>query len=312
MNLIYQNFRYVLPTMGVRFPEMLSKLVSISVFDAMLCCIFAKLNKLFRSEKSGVRSVYCTRGQVLIWHSSSEFLFCPKCCTPNTSEISRAVACISPDWCNAAIFNSNGLLSQNLWHYLNQGRTSNVMLMRAARWMAYLHLSKLNVGKANILCSNPNCSGSRRDKVALRTTCIKDVKFKSIKIRTACQHVRKFYCNKNLNWAAHNLRLGCELDIAGVAYITFPLIVGKSEGQSLTRLKQDLKSGKYLQWSQQTSRNLDWNKSKSSGGQHSHCFLLSLTSYPAPKSLGTFLWKCCEHCKKFWACPEYFNSCKNS
>jgi len=33
---------------------------------------------------------------------------------------------------------------------------------------------------------NPNCNGNRRDKVALKTTCIKNVKFKIIKIRTGC------------------------------------------------------------------------------------------------------------------------------
>jgi len=35
--------------------------------------------------------------------------------------------------------------------------------------------------------SNPNCNGNRRVKVALRTTCVKNVKFTIIKIRTGCQ-----------------------------------------------------------------------------------------------------------------------------
>jgi len=52
--------------------------------------------------------------------------------------------------------------------------------------------------------------------VALRTTYIKNVKFKVIKIRKGCQHVGYFYYSKNLNWAAQNLRLGCGLDIAGL------------------------------------------------------------------------------------------------
>jgi len=34
--------------------------------------------------------------------------------------------------------------------------------------------------------SNPNCNGNRRDKVSLKTPCIKNVKFKIIKIRTGC------------------------------------------------------------------------------------------------------------------------------
>jgi len=47
-----------------------------------------------------------------------------------------------------------------------------------------------------------------RDKVALRTTCIKNVKFKIIKIRTSCQYIGYFYYSENLNWATQNLRLG--------------------------------------------------------------------------------------------------------
>jgi len=39
--------------------------------------------------------------------------------------------------------------------------------------MAYFHLSKLNLGKAN---------GNRRDKVTMRTTCNQYAKFKIIKI----------------------------------------------------------------------------------------------------------------------------------
>jgi len=36
---------------------------------------------------------------------------------------------------------------------------------------------------------NPNCCGNRRDKVALRTTCIKNVKFKIIKIKTDYEYL---------------------------------------------------------------------------------------------------------------------------
>jgi len=45
---------------------------------------------------------------------------------------------------NSAMSNPNGLLSQKLCHYLNQGRTLNDILMRAAHGMAYFDLSKLN------------------------------------------------------------------------------------------------------------------------------------------------------------------------
>jgi len=37
-----------------------------------------------------------------------------------------------------------------------------------------------------------NCNGNRRNKVSLRTTCIKNVKFKIIKVRTGCQYVGCF------------------------------------------------------------------------------------------------------------------------
>jgi len=64
--------------------------------------------------------------------------------------------------------------------------------------------------------SNPHRNGDRRDKVALRTTCIKRAKSKSIKIRTGCQYVGYFCYSDNLNWTAQNLRLGRGLDIAAI------------------------------------------------------------------------------------------------
>jgi len=45
----------------------------------------------------------------------------------------------------------------------------------------------------------------RRDKVALRTTCIRNVKFKIFKTRTGCQCVRYLYYCKNINWAAKKI-----------------------------------------------------------------------------------------------------------
>ena len=44
-----------------------------------------------------------------------------------------------------AMSNPNGLLGQKSCRYLNQGRTLNNILMRAAQWMAYFELSKLNL-----------------------------------------------------------------------------------------------------------------------------------------------------------------------
>jgi len=43
----------------------------------------------------------------------------------------------------------------------------------------------------------PNCNGNKRDKVALRTTCIKNVKFKTMKARTGCQYAGCFYYSQN-------------------------------------------------------------------------------------------------------------------
>jgi len=59
---------------------------------------------------------------------------------------------------------------------------------------------------------------NRRDKGALTTTCIKNVKFKIIKIRTGCQYVRYFYYSEHLNWAAQNLWLG-RMRAAGWTYL---------------------------------------------------------------------------------------------
>jgi len=57
-------------------------------------------------------------------------------------------------------------------------------------------------------CSNPNRNDYRRDEVALRNICIKNVKFKIIKTRTGCQYMGYFYYSKNLNWAACGPRVG--------------------------------------------------------------------------------------------------------
>jgi len=66
------------------------------------------------------------------------------------------------------------------------------------------------------MCSNCNSNGNRRNKVSLRTICIKNVKFKIVKIRTGCQNIGCFYYSESLHWAAQNSRLGRGLDIAGL------------------------------------------------------------------------------------------------
>jgi len=68
----------------------------------------------------------------------------------------------------------------------------------------------------------PDCSGSKRDKVVLRTTCIKNVKLKIIKTRTGCQYVGYFYYSKSLNWAAENPRLDRGLDVAVLSQMKIP------------------------------------------------------------------------------------------
>jgi len=50
--------------------------------------------------------------------------------------------------------------------------------------------------------SNPHCNGNRRDKVPLKTNCIKNVKFRIIKIRASWQYIGYIYYSENLNWAA--------------------------------------------------------------------------------------------------------------
>jgi len=41
--------------------------------------------------------------------------------------------------------NPNGLLSQKVCHYLDQGRTVNDISLTATHWMAYFDFSKLNL-----------------------------------------------------------------------------------------------------------------------------------------------------------------------
>jgi len=65
-------------------------------------------------------------------------------------------------------------------------------------------------------CLNPNRNGIRHDEMALKTTCIKNIIFKIIKIKIVCQYIGNFYYCKNLKWAAQNLQLGRGLGIAAL------------------------------------------------------------------------------------------------
>jgi len=56
--------------------------------------------------------------------------------------------------------------------------------------------------------SIPSCNHNRCDEVALRTTCIKNVESKIIKIRTGCKYVGYCYYSGRLNCAACGPRVG--------------------------------------------------------------------------------------------------------
>jgi len=72
--------------------------------------------------------------------------------------------------------------------------------------MTYFDLIKLNLASANALKGfDANCNGNRHNEVALRTTCIKSFKLKTIKLRTGCQYIGYFHYSENLNWATQNL-----------------------------------------------------------------------------------------------------------
>jgi len=105
----------------------------------------------------------------------------------------------------------NGLLSQKVCHYLDQGNTLNDILWRAAHCMTCFDLSKLKFSWNKYTESVPilTATVNRHDKAALRTTCIKNDKFKMIKTRTGCQYVGYFYHSENINKAAQNSLLGC-------------------------------------------------------------------------------------------------------
>jgi len=53
------------------------------------------------------------------------------------------------------------------------------------------------------------------------TTCIKNVKFQIIKLRTGCQHIGYFNYSENLNWAAQTFYWATcgPLDIAGLLWL---------------------------------------------------------------------------------------------
>jgi len=105
--------------------------------------------------------------------------------------------------------NPNVLLSKQVCRYLGQSRTLKDILMRTAHWTAHFEFGKLNLAKPNALkVFECNCDDNRRDKLALRTTSIKNVTFKIIKTRTSFPYLGYFYYSVNLNWTAQNPQLG--------------------------------------------------------------------------------------------------------
>jgi len=87
--------------------------------------------------------------------------------------------------------------------------------------MAHCEFGKLNLAKPNApKVFECNCDGNRRDKLALRTTSIKNVTFKIIKTRTSSPYLGYFYYSVNLNWTAQSPQLsrmrpaGLGLDIS--------------------------------------------------------------------------------------------------
>jgi len=72
-------------------------------------------------------------------------------------------------------------------------------------------------------CLNTICNRDRCDKVALRTTCTKNVKLKIIKIRTGCQHVLPPQQKPNLDCTKPSTRshVAHGLDIAVITLQIF-------------------------------------------------------------------------------------------
>ena len=62
-----------------------------------------------------------------------------------TTMLTERLQHLQQGWARSAMSNPNGFLSQKVCHYLNQGRTLNGKLLRAAQCMAYFDLSKLNL-----------------------------------------------------------------------------------------------------------------------------------------------------------------------
>jgi len=116
-----------------------------------ICLNIKRYSKLHRQAVSkGIIKLNCwcrfcaafqpTAACSIILHFVASLVFLSESCkgsSPRTRNTSRfsAISDGSPGSA-PAMSNRNGLLSQILCHYLNQGRTLNDILMRAAHWIA--------------------------------------------------------------------------------------------------------------------------------------------------------------------------------
>ena len=65
-------------------------------------------------------------------------------------------------------------------------------------------------------CSNPNCNGNRRDKFALKTTCIKNVKLRLYQIKDCLSECRMLSPQRTPKPGRTKPSTGPGLDIAGL------------------------------------------------------------------------------------------------
>jgi len=106
--------------------------------------------------------------------------------------------------------------AEELWHW--QGNRQLLVLA----WFQStntVYPSSQSVKLMYSKCLDHNCNGNRCDKVALRTICIKNVKFKIVKIKTGCKYVGYFYCSEHLTWATQNL--GCGLHSWSRSFLSY-------------------------------------------------------------------------------------------
>ena len=134
-------------------------------------------------------------------------------------------------------------------------------IYRGPAFCAWVSFQTTGVRCVNLIYSkrsNPNCNGDRRDKMVLRTTCIKNVNFKIIKTRSGCQYVWYFHCSLQLKpklgrtkastepWVGHSwLRAmaSCSAPVCWLSHMKQLTIVHLYRWLKLNRSPQWLRSG---------------------------------------------------------------------